>query len=330
MTTGPGITVATSIGSDTVRTQSGVPAIGGWPPPSVADRRRTALGIATFIALTAALTSAAKHLAVTGISIEGLALVLAWCPAAAALLSRFVFYRTLRGLGWRWCGWKYALLGYCLPIAYAFVVWCPLWVAGFGDLHGYTTNRAIFMVGTILSSGVAQGGLGAVAAILVDGTVGALPMAISAFGEEVGWRGFLVPELAKITSFTKLSLISGSIWTISHYSVLVYHRVGTPMAWYGPLCFTVSVMGMSFVLAWLRLKTGSIWVTTIVHTSHNQVISIFDSLTRVSSVAHGSAISTDFARRATSGGLAIVLLLAAIVVWQMRDQVAGSTSAVGA
>lgn len=297
---------------------------------NVADRWRTALGMATFIALTVALDWAAKHLAMTPISIEGLALVLAWCPAVAALLCRLTFYRTLRGLGWRWCGWKYALLGICLPISYTFMVWCPLWVAGFGDLHGYTTHRAIFMLDKTLSSGIAQGALGAVAAILVDGTVGALPMAVSAFGEEVGWRGFLVPELAKITSFTKLSLISGTLWTISHYHVLVYHRVGTPMAWYGPLCFTVSVMGMSVVLAWLRLKTGSIWVTTIVHTSHNQFISIFDSLTRVSSVAHGSAISTDFARMATSGGLAIVLLLAAIFVWRRREQVARSPSAVDA
>lgn len=31
-------------------------------------------------------------------------------------------------------------------------------------------------------------------------------------GEEIGWRGFLVPQLAKLTTFTWVALISGIIW----------------------------------------------------------------------------------------------------------------------
>ena len=36
------------------------------------------------------------------------------------------------------------------------------------------------------------------------------------FGEEIGWRGLLVPELVKVTSFTKTALIIGIVWAAWH------------------------------------------------------------------------------------------------------------------
>jgi len=51
------------------------------------------------------------------------------------------------------------------------------------------------------------------------------------------WRGdwlagFLVPQLAKVTSFTRLSLLSGLIWSLWHYPILLFadYNSGTP-AW---------------------------------------------------------------------------------------------------
>lgn len=32
----------------------------------------------------------------------------------------------------------------------------------------------------------------------------------------LGWRGFLVPELAKFMSFTSVALTSGLIWAVWH------------------------------------------------------------------------------------------------------------------
>src|SRR5213079_1561718 len=36
-------------------------------------------------------------------------------------------------------------------------------------------------------------------------TVGMLGSCLSALGEELGWRGFLVPQLAKVTSFPRVA-----------------------------------------------------------------------------------------------------------------------------
>ena len=47
------------------------------------------------------------------------------------------------------------------------------------------------------------------------------------------------------------------------------------------LTFTWMVVASSFVCAWLRLKSGSLWTAVIPHASHNLYIQdIFDPLTQ--------------------------------------------------
>ena len=43
--------------------------------------------------------------------------------------------------------------------------------------------------------------------------------------EEIGWRGLLVPELARFSDFTQLALISGVIWTTWHFSAYLLRAV---------------------------------------------------------------------------------------------------------
>jgi uncharacterized protein len=52
----------------------------------------------------------------------------------------------------------------------------------------------------------------------------------AATGEEIGWRGFLVPELAKILPFSGVALVSGLIWASWHYPItaIVYRDAGLP------------------------------------------------------------------------------------------------------
>ena len=119
--------------------------------------------------------------------------------------------------------------------------------------------------------------------IFLTGTYGLIRSVSSALGEEIGWRGFLVPELSKATSFTLTSLISGIVWSLWHYPILIYgdYNAGTP-TWYGLTCFTVMVVSGSFIFAWLRLKSGSLWTGAILHASHNLYIqAIFTPLTRI-------------------------------------------------
>jgi membrane protease YdiL (CAAX protease family) len=118
--------------------------------------------------------------------------------------------------------------------------------------------------------------------ILIGGSFGAARGLASALGEEIGWRGFLVPELSRKISFTGTALLSGAVWSCWHYPLLIWgdYNSGTPI-WYGLSCFTALVMSISFVFAWLRLKSGSLWTGALLHASHNLYIQgFFTPLTR--------------------------------------------------
>ena len=57
------------------------------------------------------------------------------------------------------------------------------------------------------------------------------------------------------------------------------YNAGTPW-WYGLACFTLLVVGISFLFAWLRLASGSVWPAMLLHGSHNLWIQgFFDRLT---------------------------------------------------
>ncbi|HXO18624.1 MAG TPA: CPBP family intramembrane glutamic endopeptidase, partial [Thermoanaerobaculia bacterium] len=148
-------------------------------------------------------------------------------------------------------------------------------------------------------------------------TAGLLPSIVFALGEELGWRGFLVPELARMTSFTKTALISGAAWSVYHFPLILFanYNNGTPKG-YALLVFTWMVVAVSFVIAWLRLKSGSLWTAVILHASHNLFIQdIFDPLTKDRGIT--KYVTTEF-----GVGLALVYSVAAWYCWRRRGELA--------
>jgi membrane protease YdiL (CAAX protease family) len=225
---------------------------------------------------------------------------LMWCPGLAALLTRLIFQRNLRGMGWGWGKTRYQVGSYLLPVMASLVVYGLAWATGLGGFS---------------SAGLTgESGLGLPLAIATQATVGFLFAAILALGEELGWRGLLVPELSKVTGFSQLSLISGLIWAVYHAPILLFadYHSAAPV-WYAFFIFIVVVTAGSFVYAWLRLKSGSVWTAVILHASHNLFIqSVFDPLT----VDRGFTqyVTTEF-----GVGLAIAYTLIAYWCWKRRD-----------
>jgi membrane protease YdiL (CAAX protease family) len=152
--------------------------------------------------------------------------------------------------------------------------------------------------------------------IAVAATAGFVWEALLALGEELGWRGLLVPELAKVASFRMTALLSGSIWVLFHVPGIVFagYHSRAPI-WYGLSVFTISFVAVSFVLAWLRLKSGSVWTAVIFHASHNLFIqSVFDRLTV-------SGPMTQYVTTEFGAGLALYGC-AAVWCWRHRGQLA--------
>jgi uncharacterized protein len=202
---------------------------------------------------------------------------LMWCPALAGMLTLRANGRSISELGWKWGETKYQVQSWFIPLLYAFIAYLIVWIAGFGGFGnpGYLES---------LAKAMNLGGpswVSVVVGIVLTGTYGLLRSVTSALGEEIGWRGFLVPELSRTTSFTVTALVSGMVWALWHYPILIYgdYNAGTP-TWYGLTCFTVMVVSSSFIFAWMRLKSGSLWTGAILHGSHNLYVqAIFTPLT---------------------------------------------------
>ncbi len=73
---------------------------------SATDAKRVREEIFVFLILTVALSSIFYYLAIRDGSLNARGLLypglLMWCPGVSALVARFAFHRSLRGLGWGW------------------------------------------------------------------------------------------------------------------------------------------------------------------------------------------------------------------------------------
>jgi uncharacterized protein len=203
---------------------------------------------------------------------------LMWCPALAALATLKLNGRNLEELGWKWPQARYAALSWFIPLAYVAMAYAIVWGSGLGGVPNHRLMEHLVPHMGLNASPT----LSAVVYLLLAGSFGLVQNVATALGEEIGWRGFLVPELFPSVGFTRTALISGMVWAGWHYPILIWgdYNAGTP-TWYGLTCFTVLVVAISFVFAWMRLKSGSLWTGALLHASHNLYIQdIFTPLTR--------------------------------------------------
>ncbi len=236
-----------------------------------------------------------------------------WCPAVAAVLTLKLNHRSLRELGWSWPARRHVATSWLIPLAYALIAYLIVWITGMG---GFPNHDFMDQVATRLGLRLSPV-LSTIIYVALAGTIGMVQSLSHALGEEIGWRGFLVPELSKTFSFTATSLISGVVWTLWHVPILVGadYNNGTP-AWYGLACFAVMVISISFVFAWMRLASGSLWTGALLHASHNLYIQgIFTPLTR--NTGHTAWYIDEF-----GAVLPIVTLAFAIYFWTRRKQLA--------
>lgn len=201
-----------------------------------------------------------------------------WCPALAAFVTLKLNGRPVADLGWKWPATKYAAMSWYVPLLYTAIAYTIVWVSGLGAFPNYEfMNSLAVRMGEHLSPSAS-----AVLYVVLTGSFGMVSALSTGLGEEIGWRGFLVPELSKTMGFTGTALISGIVWSLWHYPALIFADYNSGTAtWFALSCFTVMVVAIAFVFAWLRLKSGSLWTGALLHASHNLYVQrIFTPLTR--------------------------------------------------
>ncbi len=205
-----------------------------------------------------------------------LAIPYMWAPALAHILTRLLTREPWRDVGLRphfRHGWPYWLMAWVVPGLLTIIG-----AAAFFLLMPRFFDASLALVRQSLPHARVLGGLSpwafvaaqAVGAILISPIVNA----IATFGEEFGWRAYLLPKLMPL-GWKKAMLLMALIWGVWHWPVIFmgyeygFKYPGHP--WLGPLLFIWIVFCLGTFLAWITLRGGSVWPAVIGHAAINGI-----------------------------------------------------------
>ena len=215
-----------------------------------------------------------------------------WTPALAAVLILVLTGKARSPSAWAALG--FGSSGRCL---WLIAVAIPIVVLS----TGYLVASAGAVTGLALPAGISVPRFGITWLVLLPAG------AISAIGEELGWRGFLLPRLASLGRL-RAGLAIGLLWAVWHYPLILisgaYHG-GADLPFL--VLFTASVVAFTFVSNELRMATGSAWPSTVLHGAHNA------SWDQLRSLATRPSGSLDLV--AGEAGLVPLLLYGAVAAW---------------
>lgn len=90
--------------------------------------------------------------------------------------------------------------------------------------------------------------------------------------EELGWRGYLLPQLLKVLSPFKANLMVASLWIVWH--VPLFFLPGAAQYQTNFIIFALGLLTLSNLMTYLWLKTQSVALAIVVHASFNTMAAL--------------------------------------------------------
>ena len=183
------------------------------------------------------------------------------------------------------------------------IQYSPEGLISFAGLEGEAADALISQFGAIPPAV-------AIASTLVSGLIaGCTVNAIAAFGEEYGWRNYLVDAL-RGQQFWKAALLIGLVWGIWHAPLILlgHNYPQHPIAGVGMMCVFCFLMGA--LELWMVLKTDSVFPAAIMHGTVNAISGL-----TLFFVQGGSDLTVGVA--GLSGFIALAIVIA--IIW-LYDQ----------
>lgn len=92
---------------------------------------------------------------------------------------------------------------------------------------------------------------------------------LPALGEEIGWRGWLTPQLLPLGVIPTI-LITGVMWGLWHTPLMLLgHNYPDLPGWLSVIFMVVFCTLVGGVLAWLTIRTNSVWPAALGHSTIN-------------------------------------------------------------
>ena len=210
-----------------------------------------------------------------------------FCPLVSVLLVQKFWLHQPTGISWRprlkgngryllaaWFGPAVlTLLGAVLYFAVfpSRLDFSGSWlVAAYGGEMDAQTLRS--QLGVSTRSYLLQNGL---FAVLLAPAINMFP----ALGEEVGWRGYMMPRLKERFGLLNGRLLGGVVWGVWHWPLMLLvgyeygtNYLGAPLL--GLVVWCVVCFALNTLLDILYEKTESIWVPAIAHGAFNAVAAL--------------------------------------------------------
>ena len=225
------------------------------PTPSADGRtqRNARRGLTIYFAIVVVLSAAIEGYIIVNPGMDGLIAVLMFVPATASVVARLALREGFSDVSFRFGGQRG--LG-AVGIALVFPVAVGLVAYGIG----WTTGLARFDPPSV------GGGLVAPFAIRV------MLSLVWVSGEEIGWRGYMLTRLID-SGIPRPVLASGLIWALWHVPLVlggVYAAGLSPAL--SAILIIVAITSFGYVIARMRLETGSVWPAIVLHTAWNSII----------------------------------------------------------
>jgi hypothetical protein len=176
-------------------------------------------------------------------------------PMIAALIMRiFVSKEGVKGSLGLLRSPKYYLAALIVPAVFVSAVILIVQALGLGEFRWSEANWFVYLMLLVI----------------------ALPVTLFTFGEEYGWRGYLLPRLLPLGEI-RASVLLGVIWGVWHLPLILaglnYPGVNV---WMDIIVFTFVTVALSFTYTWFYVaSSGSVLVAAVFHASTNQFSDTF-------------------------------------------------------
>ncbi len=202
---------------------------------------------------------------------QGLWAAAMWGPGIAAIITTlFIAKKPFSSLRLNTLGPKrFYLWAWCLPLVLTIVGGLLTLLFGIAKLDlNFTIIRDA--MASAAGGGEVPVGIIVLTQVLLAITLAPFINMLFTMGEELGWRGFLLPQLLPLGQGQAI-LISGAIWGVWHAPAILqgHNYPGYPVL--GVFMMIVFCVLLGVIISWMYLNTKSPWVAALAHGSVNAV-----------------------------------------------------------